>query len=572
MNIYSNFTDREDDLSQSYKIKQSFFKNNWVTKSQWSFFKSELDPFESELVTFEIEKDFINKKSRLSVGKVSPRQTFTLAQNETVLGIKLGDNPQLDENKYHAYNWKKLVVLSEPSVIKIMINNAVYKKYTLEPGKYEFQNFPAYSDRSEIKIIQEATKTTVLHQFDTIRHAYLLQPKKIEYDVVVGKQDSLWSQHANDEIVAAVYSRLGVTPFLSLGAYGQLNTINQGGLFGFWGAPLGLFKTEWSVNQTDHEYWAIRGDYLSYELPDYLWFNNVQGTAQYTGSSFNLEEDDENQQIYKYSSRLTGYFELPFDIFGNINTYYQWDQSNRWASRGIAINFDKKMGDFWLKLIWDQEEKIEEGLSWIVSGKVSYSFPDRKSRLTVQNQFSEDPATLTEYRYRNNDKEYVFRAHNSIGENPEYDISYKSNQWISNLNLEPDQEQNGVELGTKYKGNRGLVAASYHQSTSGDISKRYQFESAIVFTPHAWAFSRPVQNNFVILSPHEAIKGKTVQFSKGEIDKFGPAVITDLPVYKESQIVFKEGDIDLSVDVGRKSFYIYQVNSHNTSCLSYLSL
>lgn len=563
-NVYSGITDQNGEVSQTMVMIQQFNSKQWITKSQWSM---NIDDGQTsgELTNFEIQKDLISKKSRLSIGKVAPRKTYTLSQSQAITGIKIGDYYQLDPDKYKPFNTKKEVILTETSAVEIRVNGRLFKTYYLSEGKYEFQHFPSFVNRSTISIIVKPTRSVdgqpaqkIAHRFDTINNALLLKPGQHEYDIVIGESDRLWTEATDGNAVLAAYSRVGVTPFLSLGTYGQLNEINQGGVFGVWGTPLGFLRGEWSANQSDTDYWSFRADYLTYELSGDYGVRKLQTSLQYNGRSFNSLEstDSENTQ---YRAFVTGYFNLPMGVYSSLNGFTNWDYTNTLSSRGITLTLDKYFKVMWLKLQWISEESVADGFDWSVLGKVTYSFPSKSQRITLESTRSDDPGTFAEFRYNKDGKEVLVQSEDTESSGTFYDIYYKSNKWRSIISLDQEGTDQAFGLSSTYKGNRGRITSAYRQDKSGNITKQYQLESALVFTSKSRAFSTPVQNNFVIVKPHESIKNNTITFSRGQIDRFGPAVITDLPVYKSSQIIFKEGDLDLSVDFGKKSFYIYQV-------------
>ena len=80
------------------------------------------------------------------------------------------------------------------------------------------------------------------------------------------------------------------------------------------------------------------------------------------------------------------------------------------------------------------------------------------------------------------------------------------------------------------------------------------------------AISRPIEDSFVILYPHDSLNSARIGFQPfGKIDRFGPAVIPNLPSYYTTRIRVTEAEIPSGIFLQTQAFRVEPTFSSGTA-------
>ena len=122
-----------------------------------------------------------------------------------------------------------------------------------------------------------------------------------------------------------------------------------------------------------------------------------------------------------------------------------------------------------------------------------------------------------------------------------------------------------------YYGNRGEVNVSHYADTTGSILDQKNSAAAtqrtsvrvgasVAFADGVVAVGPPIRGGaFALVYPHESIAGKDItvgdqDYTRAKADRWGPAVVTDVPAYSPSNIPIDVADLPLGYSLGAGAY------------------
>lgn len=443
---------------------------------------------------------------------------------------------------------KTTLTLKRPSQVEIFLNGSQLENMKLPPGPVDLSNYPFSSGRNEvlIKVTDDQGHVEVFN-YSTLFHSQILRPgySEFNYSVEFPQTTGGFNRHyeQKDPKFSMFYNQ-GIHSTLTSGVNLQADELTKlAGLENFWLSKIGLWTLELGGSYTPQNSGAAqRLEYQSLER-----WSDREAPFLFR-SSFELRSTGFRQVgvlgndlvsiIDLYASRR-----LPWN--STVGTgFSRRDYRLREDQLSVRLDYSQNFGRSWQ---WGvnynedfkglQEKRVLVTLSWS---------PPASSIQSYNNYESTNQNLTTQWRYQ------ALQGLHNVNTMASASRSNKDDK----LNIQADYAGPLMEGRLDHQNRR--TRRDRTTENSGQANLRF----ATVWTNHNFGFSRPINDAFAIVdaSPrprkYEIPIGAFSNFNGGTISKYGPAVITNIQPYLESNLALDIRDLPVGQVTNQDVFTI----------------
>lgn len=439
--------------------------------------------------------------------------------------------------------------LDQESEVQVLVNGRQVRRLNLAPGNYDLTNFPFVQGENNVQlIVEDRTGSRNIIQFDTFFDRSLFEKGYAEWGVSAGVRSILGDsspEYFEDDFAATGFYRRGLSDTLTAGANAQFDDSSAmvGGeiLKAF---DFGLVALDFaaSTNDASGEGYALDMEYtysspLKADADRYSW--GVSGRV--LSENFSpIGTARTNPTAYETRAFYSRTFKS-IDTSVSLNGSYLWgrnDNEDRWLTR---LSIGKRLTE---KISLSTDLTYQEGAFGNdgLGARIQLTYrPGRRSTATASyDTFNERFAGSYQKR---GDSRYGVWSVGVDGDRTPTDASINAS---------------GFLVGT-----RGDVGLSHRVLSDGDFNQvigqvsSLRTANSFSFADGAFAFGRPVNGGFAILTPHKTLKNSRVGATSSvtgqpifESRLFGKPLIGEIPNYTEYSLEYDVDDLPLGYDLG----------------------
>jgi len=490
----------------------------------------------------------------------------TFQSSLDILGVRYGRDFNLSPGRNVRPLGQRQFTLAEPSVVSVLIDGNIVRRFELDPGRYDLRDIPLAtgSNNIELQVVNASGQSEVL-AFNQLFDFDLLAIGESDFAVTAGvlaQLGTLRRQYNEDEPAFAGYYRRGILNWLTTGVAAQatrqaaqlgieLSTATSAGPIN---TRLGLSRRRDATTgyAIDMRFDSVAFNATAIDLSiGYTSeeFDTVDGVpGELTSASANpAAPNAESAPVVAWRGAIGASAQLRHNLRTNFGlsatTLHASDQTNLGVSLGISGSIRRARSLTWsIRAIGSQQEERETGVS------VSLSYrPIRAANLRSSYESLDGNINLV-YRQRSD--------RNRIG------------GYALEASARTDREgaaRGGFQAG--YTGNRYLADFDYIEFRDSDApealtssSANFAVGGALVMAGRQLALSRPVQDSFAIVKTHSTLKRRSLTLnpsSRGNsasTDFLGPAVQPSLGRYSQYTLGFDVDNLPLGYDLGAGLF------------------
>lgn len=441
--------------------------------------------------------------------------------------------------------------LDRTSTVEVLVNGSVVRAVRLQPGNYDFSDFPFAIGGNDVQIVvEDDAGRREIADFSYFLDQQLLDPGIVEFSLNYGISSELVlgeRYYDEDRWVFTGFARVGVFDFLTAGVSGQADPTGQvigGELLFTSGLGTMALDAAFSDIEAIGTGWAGRFVYerdFTSSLPDDI---RVRLSAEYFTENFaNLGDLIINQPLDlrlagTVSYRVTRDVSLAFG--GNYDTYRTAQEDSWSATANVSWQIDDAMN-------------LQAGaLAENQNGEMEYGFNVRFSM-------------------RLGPREFADASYDSRFERAELGYSRSAaafaDTWSADARLTytPNDVTGNASVG--YYSTRGDFSLShntfYDQSFSevADSRTSARAQGSVSIAGTKASFGPTIYDSFAIIDTHESLGEADVYIDarRGEYstrsDEFGPAVAT-LGSYSDRDVAYTVPDAPPGYDLGEGGFRV----------------
>lgn len=447
--------------------------------------------------------------------------------------------------------------LESEAQVEIINNGQSIQTLRLSAGPQDIRDLPLTAGLNNVElVITDDVGRVQRLDFSATVVGELLAPGRHQFVYGLGFPDTdetgLWHYDISQPIVTLSH-RTGLSPTFTLGGYVQAGLQEQLiGLKGVWASPIGSIDLDAALSnkQSWGQDYALKVGYDFLQSGKHNPTERNFGIAvEYRGDTFSTFGETNTKQ--RTALDFTAYYsqKLFWDIFSNVNFRYQVGHSTPdqyKVSWGLTRSFKGLGVNFRVSQILNQEGNHEQQASlnfiWLK--------PKKRQSIQLATQVSsvDEPESRLTWNYSAFNPSQGFDA--SVG--------FKSKS---------DRDKLSGKL--KYKGYRGTWQLDQSIEMESESQKLTQsrtqltFGTAIVFVDGQWGISRPVTDSFALFIPHPKLKGQMIGVNpdgvgnyQAQVDRFGPAVMSNLRSYQLSTLRVNAPDLPIGYEIGPQVHYI----------------
>lgn len=530
--------------------------------------------------------DFPEAQMRLSLGDTEPLAT-SVQRSVEMLGVSIEKSPyKLAPGEVSGSTARTSLRLDRPSEVDVIVNGVIVQHLRLRPGTYNIRDLPLATGSNEIKLsIVDDTGARRTETFTTFGATNLLRAGTSEWAATAGVPSYLRDNersYQNGEYMASSYLRYGVNDWLTGETNVQADSrVAMGGVGARAATPWGAIGLLGAVSTSDVGTGVAAG--LNWDLIGYTGMvadrgENFSLSAEYRGRDFRRPGDRYTTASgilfpeFNYWLRLAGNYSTRLDdkMGLSVSARYQFADDKQPTLSPFTIKGDRYGADVTLSrsfasnvtgsvlvgysnesyLRFSPELLSEAKPDFRVGVRLSFR-PDEKTSVATGYDSLNRQSTVSAYRYEGN----------GIG------------RWDTSVNAQQlgytDTTNASASFG--YYGNRGEVNVSHFADASGPIfnakntaavtqRSSVRVGASVAFADGVVAVGPPIRGGaFAIVHPHESIAGKEItvgdnDYVRAKADRWGPAVVTDVPAYSWSAVPVDVADLPLGYSLGAGAF------------------
>jgi len=530
--------------------------------------------------------DFPEAQMRLSFGDTEPLAA-PVQRSVEMIGVSLEKSPyKLAPGEVSGSTARTSLRLDRPSEVDVIVNGVVVQHLRLRPGTYNIRDLPLATGSNEIKLsIVDDTGARRTETFTTFGATNLLRAGTSEWAATAGVPSYLRDNersYQNGEYMASSYLRYGVNDWLTGEANFQADSrVAMGGIGANTSTPWGAFGILGAASTSDLGSGFAAG--LNWDVIGYTGLiaergENFSLSAEYRGRGFHRPGDRYATSSgilfpeFNYWLRLSGSYSTKLDdkMGLALSARYQFSDDKQPTFSPFTIKGDRYGADLTLSrsfasnvtgsllVGYSNESYLRFSPELIEAAKpdfrvgVRLSFrPDDKTSVTTGYDSLNRQGTVSAYRAEGN----------GIG------------RWDASVNAQhlgwTDSTNAGANVG--YFGNRGEVSVSHYSDATGAIfdakntaavtqRSSVRVGASVAFADGVVAVGPPIRGGaFALVHPHESIAGKEIivgdnDYVRAKADRWGPAVVTDVPAYSASSLPVDVADLPLGYSLGAGAF------------------
>jgi len=430
---------------------------------------------------------------------------------------------------------KTTLTLKRPSQVEIFLNGSQLENMKLPPGPVDLSNYPFASGRNEvlIKITDDQGHIETIN-YSTLFHSQILRPNYSEFNYSLEFPQITEGMHRkyfkNDPKISAFYNQ-GLTQSFTSGINLQGDEKTKlAGLENFWLNGLGLWTLELAGSSTSQNQGAAeRIEYQSLER----WTDKEAPFLFRT--SFEMRSAS-FFQVGVFSNDL----KRTLDLYASTRLPWRGSIGSGFSRRDYRTKENQLTGRL------DYSQNI--GRSWQWGANYNQDFSGlREKKIYITLSWSPPQSSVGS-----------FNNYESTTQNYSTQWRYQALQGIKNLtavaaaarserdekiNIQTDYSSPLFEAKLAHQNLRSRI--DDHTENSGQANLRF----ATVWTTKNISLSRPINDAFAIIDAtprplkYEIPIGAFSNFNGGTINKYGPAVVTNIQPYSESNLALDVRDL-----------------------------
>jgi len=510
-------------------------------------------------------KDNIETKDRYFLGTFSPYFRESVPVFSTLMGVGYR-KVWIDYPSREIFNNYKLkFVIDKKENVQITLNDYVIFNKDLEPGDYEFSDFPSnygvnkiqayrFSDSKAPILISEGTYFTEDRLIGN-------QEQEISFSTGFPLQNELdpTTYMSNKPSVIGFY-RYGLPDYSNIGITAQfLPNYTSQGLSYQKATALGLAEIDLTKSvDTEKEGYAmdftLNGFYI--KNTPFPWEQLYFLELRYFTPGFTTNPGEVSNIEYQINPGVN--WILGDNIRMSLRLNFNRQKDINLIKTGYSSNLYWKLNRDWYIQLTAQEANTALSNSSI---QFSLNWSEPISTQRIEARITSEPNT--ELRYYIPGKTYddiSYFADSNYTSPRDYQVGISSRIGRSSIALQQsvNPNQSNFNIAANAEGQRGNVRLISSTNDLGENSTHLNLETAIVFADNQVAISEPVNNtSFVIIYPDKSLKDSFIQFGNDiAIDNTGPAVITRLQPNINNKIYITDAKIPLGADLGKKNYVV----------------
>lgn len=505
------------------------------------------------------------------------------AFDERLVGVGVNKRASLSDFSMVSNSFQYDFNLAQGAEVQVFINDELAYQRRLESGAYSLKDLPLTQGFNDIRVVIYKDDGQVEDFEDTYyQSATLLSSQEQEWQIAAGylyETNFDLSDLDHENPVLYGFYRYGYSEKLTIGPYFHYQNARKiGGLMMQFGSALGPVTVDVSRS---HDEIIGGGNAMRLELI---------GNPTYAPFGF-FEESYQNFGL------IAEAYESEYVSFGRVGEGAQLINPIKWIINptlevGFGPNTRFSLGGVYRKIREEGEDTpsrrsvdmrlvhrwrhFDFGLQFRRNTQdvevtdnnqllffVTYNGQaGRRFARAEYNTSTQERSLVGTYRPEFNRYmryEADFRQFDADNFDHSVGVSYRDGYVNRSLILERrtnnGEQQRGVSA--TWENARGALRGRLTGFGEGAETGFIGVESALVFAGDKVAISAPINDSFAIVYPSQALKESVVTFrNRAQIDRWGPAVISDLNSYQNTRISIQQSDTPVGADLGTGSYYV----------------
>ncbi|MGA1622409.1 MAG: fimbria/pilus outer membrane usher protein [Synechocystis sp.] len=442
--------------------------------------------------------------------------------------------------------------LEQPSRVEVYVNNRLVNQLVLPAGTQQLQDLNLSTGVNDIYLLITDSTGTRRLDFSLPFDYDLLEVGRAQFAYGVGVTSGFTSTDRSydfNEPTLILAHRQGITDTFTLGGFAQLDPKDQ--LLSF----EGLWATDWGrvggaiAYSQSHLFGgglAGRFGYILPTNPNDPSNRSFNVAADFFSPTFTRPGQESLSNTYNYQLTV-GYRQTLFhDLNMSLNGRYSFG-SDVSAVGNLSLGLSKPIF-----------ENVGVGLS---INKDFGQETNQRSGFGLGLNVSWTPSQGHQVRADTN----TATGRSQLGWTQS--SSGTGNNSSSFFNWQNDSTTDYFNGGWQTSTHRGQLSLGQdlrRDQMGGDINggTRLRVETGIVFADGAWGIGPPVQDSFVIVAPHPALRDYDIEINplgdgaQAYADWLGSGVLSNLTAYRVSQVRVDAPDLPLGADLGPASYNV----------------
>jgi len=519
-----------------------FYEGNYTSDEEQRFVRQDVT----------LIHDNFKRGLRYSIGDIQP-SVSSFQTSPSMLGFSVERN-YLAINPFRnlSSRGQSRFTLDRAATVSFQVNGVVVETRRLEPGDYSIEDFPFSGGTNDVVIFtDDGQRIAEIARFSNYVDIDLLDPGITNFGVSAGVLRRFGTgrsrRYENDPAILAYYET-GINQRLTLGAQAEFSEthalIASNAIFG---TRLGLFAAEAAVSKRDEHdtgYSALLRYDFGFEFAnDWVLSSNLQG--RYKSADFlSLSDTDIGTENWSIDTRT----------------------SIRKGRLGLSLGMSVLENDGL------QRNRFSATLSQSYAGY----------NMSLGYQYNESDAVTAQ-----DDANLLFTisknfSNSTIGAGYRSDIQEASADWVGGDLQHSGDLQGRVRVATSERFNTGTASLAYigsrfeanaiHSTAQATLptgidrsTTELSLAGSVGFADGQLAFGRPFRQGFMVVSPHETLRGKKVFVGRREARE---ATITTtkrlrstlVPIdnsYRKQRYAFDVDELPFGYDLGSGEVELY---------------
>lgn len=476
-----------------------------------------------------------------------------------------------------------------PSEVDVLVNGAIVRQFRLRPGSYNLRDLPLGVGANEVElVIRDDAGNRETMSFTQFFDHNLMAAGQSEWAVSGGVTSALVNnerEYRDEDYFGSGFIRLGLTDEMTGESHIQADArVLMGGFGVFRATAWGAFGLEASASTSESG--------VGYAATASWSASNFEGpAAALTGlrDSFYLSATYQSDEFRKPGEYLVSsgdilYPQYPYWFRASAN-YTSSISPNIVATLSgrfqLAIDDPVPLSQFtFTEDRYGVDLTLSASLTSVASASLTFGYSneffhynpngrdDDKSgefRVFARVYLRPDSATRIATTYDTLNDALTVTANRDEGRG--------IGRWATSVNVYRNGYDDGGAASTSasYFGNRaevqvthraGLDQISWDKFNTNNDDQRTSLRvgTAIAFADGKFAVGAPIKGDaFAIVHPHKSLAGKTVEVRSGDdvravADGFGPALVSQIPVYTDSSLPVDVADLPIGYSLGAGAF------------------
>jgi len=481
---------------------------------------------------------------RYSFGDVTP-SALNQQSSPSLLGFNIERNyEEVNPLRNLRPSGRNSFSLDRPARVSFEVNGRIIETRQLSAGDYTAQDFPLTIGANNVRVfVDDGSGNIEIANFSAFSNLDLLAPGLSNFGINLGVLRDTTAgrnrRYTNDVVALGSYER-GITQRLTLGAQAEVSQTNA--LIGsnaVYGTRHGIFGIEVALSKRDGFDDAVSTT-LSYSSEFEFnsdWRARADIQFDYQSNDFGgvITAGATNEQ----SALLTsfGLSKAGYNLSLTASTSNDNDITTNTFTTGISKSF--KYFDLSIDYRYSKSDNSDS------TDNFSFNISKRLGRSVVRGQYQ---TSSDQYRLAWNGP-----------------TSFEAGRGaLDRVVLIDDDDTRQAEFDASYTGRRFILNADHTESqpqvgTAGNSSVTgIRAETSFGFADGKFAFGRPFNDGFLIVSPHKNLRGKKLSVKRSNADgdlitgtkNLSTTLVPLNGSYREQRYHFEVEDLPLGYDIG----------------------